>query len=190
MHIGVLVFSSLCYFGAYIAIGKDPSEGDQIAKIVLWYFPLIIEAVAHFIAAALPGRVRYPAEAIYARSSTVFIIILGGGLDKITNGFQYIVGNITMGFGIAGLILCGAVIFILQFTLYFGTSEGDRLGSRRALALFFFQFFYLSALIVTLQGMKELVTSDFSSISFLKFIKFYRDFSSPDFRGIYFFLHL
>ena len=152
VHIGVLVFSSLCYFSAYIAIGKNPSEGDQIAKIVLWYFPLIIEAIAHFVAAALPGRVRYPAEAIYARSSTVFIIILGGGLDKITNGFQYIVGNITMGFGIAGLILCAAIIFILQFTLYFGTSEGDKLGSRRALALFFFQFVYLSALIVTLQG--------------------------------------
>lgn len=155
VHIGVLVFSFLCYLGAYIAIGKNPSESDQIAKLVLWYFPLIVEAVTHFVAAALPGRVRYPAEAVYARSSTVFIIILGGGLDKITNGFQYIVGNVSLGIEITGLILCAAVIFILQFTLYFGTS--DRLGSRRALALFFFHYFYLSALIVTLQGKKHLI---------------------------------
>lgn len=166
MHIGVLVFSFLCYLSAYLAIGKEPSESDQIAKLILWYFPLIVEVVAHFVAAALPGRVRYPAEAIYARSSTVFIIILGGGLDKITNGFQYIVGNVSMGLEITALILCAAVIFILQFTLYFGTSEGDRLGSRRALALFFFHYFYLSALIVTLQGKRCLTSASKFHLTF------------------------
>ncbi|KAL5524151.1 hypothetical protein ACEPAG_8324 [Sanghuangporus baumii] len=157
IHIGTLVFSSLCYFIAYGVIGKSPSEDDQIAKLALWYFPLLVEVASHFVAATLPGRVRYPARKIYERSSTVFIIILGGGLDKITNGFQYIVGNVSLGLESLGLILCGVVIFALLFTLYFSSSEGDTLGSRRALALFFFQFFYLSALIVTLQGIAAML---------------------------------
>ncbi|KAL5506911.1 hypothetical protein ACEPAH_6367 [Sanghuangporus vaninii] len=152
VHIGTLLFSSLCYFIAYGVIGRSPGKDDQIAKLALWYFPLLVEVASHFVAATLPGRVRYPARKIYERSSTVFIIILGGGLDKITHGFQYIAGNVSLGLKSLGLILCGVVIFALLFTLYFSSSEGDTLGSRRALALFFFQFFYLSALIVTLQG--------------------------------------
>ncbi|KAL5484798.1 hypothetical protein ACEPAI_7440 [Sanghuangporus weigelae] len=157
VHIGALVFSSLCYFIAYGVIGRSPDEDDQIAKLALWYFPLLVEVASHFVAATLPGRVRYPARKIYERSSTVFIIILGGGLDKITNGFQYIAGNVSLGLESLGLILCGVVIFALLFTLYFSSSEGDTLGSRRALALFFFQFFYLSALIVTLQGIAAML---------------------------------
>ncbi|KAI5116748.1 hypothetical protein M0805_001606, partial [Coniferiporia weirii] len=158
VHIGSIAFSSVCYFVAYGVIGKDPSEADQIAKLFLWYCPLLIEVAAHFVAGMLPGRVRYPAEAIYERSSTVFIIILGGGLDKITNGFQFIVGNVSISFESMGLIICAAVIFILLFTLYFGTSEGDKLGSKRALFLFFFHFFYLSALIVTLRGIASMLS--------------------------------
>ncbi|KAI5116749.1 hypothetical protein M0805_001607 [Coniferiporia weirii] len=158
VHIGSIAFSSVCYFTAYGVIGKNPSEADQIAKLFLWYCPLLIEVAAHFVAGMLPGRVRYPAEAIYERSSTVFIIILGGGLDKITNGFQFIVGNVSISFESLGLIICAAVIFILLFTLYFGTSEGDKLGSKRALFLFFFHFFYLSALIVTLQGIAAMLS--------------------------------
>lgn len=154
----MLAFSSLCYFTAFAVIGKNPNETDQIAKLLLWYLPLLIEVASHFVAASIPGRVRYNAEAIYSRSSTVFTIILGGGLDKITNGFQYIVGNVSIGVESIGLILCAGVIFILQFTLYFGSSQGDKLGSRRALALFFFSFFYLSALIVTLQGIASMLT--------------------------------
>ncbi|KAI5116985.1 hypothetical protein M0805_001594 [Coniferiporia weirii] len=158
VHIGSIAFSSVCYFAAYGVIGKDPSEADQIAKLFLWYCPLLIEVIAHFVAGMLPGRVRYPAEAIYERSSTVFIIILGGGLDKITNGFQFIVGNVSISFESMGLIICAAVIFILLYTLYFGMSKDDKISSRRALFLFFFQFLYLSALIVTLQGIAAMLS--------------------------------
>ena len=157
VHIGTLAFSSLCYFIAYGIIGKSPDKDDQIIKLVLWYFPLLVEVVSHFVAATLPGRVRYPARKIYERSSTVFVIILGGGLDKITNGFQYIVGNVSLGFESLGLILCGVIIFTLLFTLYFSMGEGDELKSRRALATFFFSFFYLSAIIVTLQGIAAML---------------------------------
>ena len=168
IHVGTLTFSSLCYFIAYGVIGKNPSEGDQIAKLVLWYFPVLVEVISHFVAANVPGRVRYPAEAIYERSATAFVIILGGGLDKITNGFQYIVGNVALGLKSAAVIFSAAIIFILLFSLYFGTNAGNRLRSRRALALFFFNFFYLCALIVTLQGIAALlaigVCYPFSSI--------------------------
>ena len=167
MHIGTLALSSLCYFTAYWVIGKSPDKAEQIAKLFLWYMPLLVEVASHFVAASLPGRVRYPAKEIYTRSATVFIIILGGGLDKITNGFQYIVGNVSLGFESLGLILCGVLIVTLQFSLYFGSSEGDVLGSRRALAVFFFSFFYLSAVIVTLQGIAAMLEAGVSDINYL-----------------------
>ena len=157
VHIGSLIFSATCYFIAYFVIGNNPNRTDQIVKIILWYLPLLVEVAAHFVAASVPGRVRYPTEAMYERSYTVFIIILGGGLDKITNGFQYIVGNISLGLESLSIILCAAIIFILIFTLYFSTSEGDKAGNRRALASFFFQFFFLSSLIVTLQGIAQML---------------------------------
>ena len=169
MHIGSLLFSATCYFIAYLVIGKNPDETDQIVKIILWYLPLLVEVAAHFVAASVPGRVRYSPEAIYGRSSTVFIIILGGGLDKITNGFQYIVGNISLGPGTLALIFCAAIIFILIFTLYFGTSGGDKVGDRKVLASFFFQFFFLSSLIVTLQGIAQMLAVGVSQIYFSRF---------------------
>lgn len=132
---------------------------------MLWYLPVLIEVAAHFVAQFVPGRVRYNPEAIYECSSTVFIIILGAGLDKITDGFQFIIGNISIGLEGAGSILTAAIIFILLFTLYFGTSEGSRPGSRRALTYFCFQFFYLSALIVTLQGISAMLSVGVSTWS-------------------------
>ena len=158
----MLAVSSLCYFVAYGVIGKSPDKADQILKLFLWYLPLLAEITSHFIAATRPGRVRYPAETIHARSATVFIIILGGGLDKITDGFRYIVGNVSVEFKNLGLLLCGMVIVILLSSLYFSSSEGDQLGNRRVLARFFFQFFYLSAIIVTLQGIAAMLKAGVS----------------------------
>ena len=174
VHIGSLIFSTTCYFIAYFVIGNDPNRTDQIVKIILWYFPLLVEVAAHFVAASVPGRVRYSPKAIYERSYTVFIIILGSSLDKITNGFQYIVGNISLGLGSLALIPCAAIIFILIFTLYFSTSEGDKadnyfgtsggdkVDNRRLLVSFFFEFFFLSSLIVTLQGISQILATSVS----------------------------
>ena len=133
-----------------------------------------MEVTAHFVAASVPGRVRYPTEAMYERSYTVFIIILGGGLDKITNGFQYIVGNISLEPRSIALLFCAAIIFILIFTLYFSTSGGDRVDNRRILASFFFEFFFLSSLIVTLQGISQMLTVGVSQTYFSTlFLNFY-----------------
>lgn len=164
MHIGSLIFSVVCYFIAFGLVNVNPSQAEQITKIVLWYLPLFSEVAAHFIAQQVPGRARYKPEAIYQRSSTVFTIILGGGLDKITNGFQYVVGNVAIGFQSTFQIICTAIIFTLLFTLYFGSSKGDKIESKRALAFFFFQFFYLSALIVLLQGIAAMLSVGVSNV--------------------------
>lgn len=82
--------------------------------------------------------------------------MLVAGLDSITKGFQYIVGNVSLGNASASLFISAAVIFISLFALYFGMSENRKLKGNRALTWFFLHFFYLSALIVTLQGTFEL----------------------------------
>lgn len=153
-----LLISAACFFiTMFVGWNNNVDNAKEIMKISLWYIPLLIEIAMHFMAHQFKGHVRYDAEEIFERSSTVFIIILGGGLDRITNGFQYIVGNVSIGPSSAFQILCAAVIFILFFTLYFGSSDGNPEGSRRALAHFFFQFFYLSALIATLQGIASML---------------------------------
>ncbi|KAF5335607.1 hypothetical protein D9758_017258 [Tetrapyrgos nigripes] len=159
VHIGSLLFSSICFFISFGVIGSHPGKGDQIAKLVLWYFPILIEVAAHYLSIShfCRGCVQYNATAIIKRSATVFIIILGGGLDKITIGFKVVIGNVSFSWKGLGLIVCGVITFLLLFSLFFSTreleaSEPDRISSRRAISLFFFQFVYLAAIIVTLQG--------------------------------------
>lgn len=114
---------------------------------------MLVEIVSYFVAQGLPGCVIYPDTGVIARSGTVFTIILGGGLDSITNGFQFIVGNMGLGVNGIGIFLSAALIFISQFSLYFGSPGGSRkLVGQRALMWFFAHFFYLVALILTLQG--------------------------------------
>ena len=79
IHLGSLVVSCACYVGAFIVIGKDPNMFDNVLKLVLWFIPIVLEALAHFLANTLPGKVRYEPEAVYARAATAFVIILGGG---------------------------------------------------------------------------------------------------------------
>jgi hypothetical protein len=74
------------------------------------------------------------------------------GLDKISNGFQTIVGNSARGGSGAGVIFSAGVIFISEFTLYFGIRKNPKTRNGRVLAWFFSHFFYLSAVVVTLQG--------------------------------------
>lgn len=82
------------------------------------------------------------------------------GLDKITSGFQAIVGNTGLGKDGIPVFVAAAVIFIGYFSLYFGTPGSTReLSNRRAITWFFCQFFFLAALIVTLQGLWLLALS-------------------------------
>ena len=122
-----------------------------------------VEIGAHFLALSQNGHVRYPIEGIYERSSAAFIIILGGGLDNITEGFQLVVGNIDIGRSGAGLIFAGAIAFITQYSLYFEMTKGHTISMktfgycRRALAWFIAHFVYFSSLIIMLQAIAALL---------------------------------
>ncbi|THU93351.1 hypothetical protein K435DRAFT_799765 [Dendrothele bispora CBS 962.96] len=164
VHILSLLFSVICFFVASAIIGDNPDDSEdkaneQIAKLVLWYFPLFVEVAAHFVAISrrYKGWVSYNSELISKRSATVFVIILGGGLDNITNGFQRIVGNISFGWRSLGVIFCGVVILLLLFALHFNT-PGPELGKHmRFLSAFFFQFFCLSAVIISLEAISAML---------------------------------
>lgn len=158
VHMLPLAFSSLCFVVSFGILGTGTPDEPvpkpvQITKIILWYGPMLLEIVSYFFANELSGRVGYPSSGIVARSATVFIITLGGGLDKITTGFQFIIGNTGLSVGGIWLFISAAVIFIGQFSLYFGSFGGrKKLSGQRSIVWFFSHFFYLSALIMTLQG--------------------------------------
>ena len=155
-----LVFSSLCYFAAFVMQGSTdsrnfvPSHIVQIVKLVLWYFPILVEISSHIVALNLPGFVKYSTKSIYSRSSTVFLVILGSGLDKITSGFKTIVGNAGLASDGIPIFIATAVAFIGFFSLYFGTPGSTlELGNRRALVWLYSHFFFLAPLIVALEGL-------------------------------------
>jgi hypothetical protein len=80
VHIIPLLFSSLCYLVVFVILstGHDasgPSQAVEIAKLVLWFLPIIVEIISHFFALAMPGFVKYSTESVYARSGTVFLIM-------------------------------------------------------------------------------------------------------------------
>jgi len=127
-HIIPLFFSSLCFIVSFgiLGTGDEPvPKSIQIAKIILWYGSMFLEIVSYFLSNELPGRVGHPTDGVIARSGTLFTVILGGGLDKITKGLQYIVGDTGLGVDGIGLFVSAAVIFISQFSLYFGSSAGN-----------------------------------------------------------------
>lgn len=159
-------------------------KGAQVAKVILWYYPLLFEVAMHFLAMSQPGHVLYPVDRVFERSAVVFVIILGGGkfgaksncflcsiftkwrlgLDKITEGFQLIAGNVSLGKTGVWLILSAAIIFIGQFSLYFEMTKGNAITlskmkadpskryCRRVLSWILLQLVYHASLIIMLQG--------------------------------------
>jgi hypothetical protein len=160
--------------GANAGIDIAPSRAVEIVKLVLWYLPIAVEIISHFAALSVSGFVRYSREAMEERAASVFLIMcvyssrgwlrcwfpcsLGAGLDRITSGFQEIVGNAGMGANGFPCLISAAVIFIGFFALYSEESASEaaehdeKIGDRRLLVWSFSQFFVLAALIVALQG--------------------------------------
>jgi hypothetical protein len=166
-----LVFSFCCYLGAFFALGHGnvetlaASRSLAILKVVLWYLPIVVEVISHYAALHLSGFVRYTPKAIFDRAGTLFLIILGAGLDKITGGFKAIIGNGGLGWDGAPLFLAASVLFIGFFALYFATpGTTSAHGRKRHLTWFFAQFFFFSALIIALQGVYSCAFADLPNL--------------------------
>lgn len=160
-HIVSLLISAVCFFTAFTITEKSPNNTSQVGKLVaLWYTPLFFEILTHFYTHRLLNNIKpnYNAEDIAERCSTVFIIVLGVGLVKITNGLQYFVqGAAPIGSHNALQISCAAVIYILHFVSYFRPSRKKAYGCQMELGHFFFHFFFLSSLLITLQGIASML---------------------------------
>ena len=80
-HIISLAISSLFYLVAFIILVSPggPEKGTQIAKIILWFSPILLEIGAHYSALTQTGHVPYPARRFSERCAAAFVIILGGG---------------------------------------------------------------------------------------------------------------
>ena len=64
-------------------MGGNVTKGDRVAKVVLWYLPLLIEIAIHFYTLRLKGHTGYDQTRIFRRSAMTFTIILGGGTITI-----------------------------------------------------------------------------------------------------------
>ncbi|TCD69115.1 hypothetical protein EIP91_008757 [Steccherinum ochraceum] len=165
-----LMVSIGCYLASFFVIGSNPGITEQIAKLPLWFVPIVLEIISHFVVSFLAKAgnqmyVRYDAKMFNARAATVFIIILGGGLDNLTQGFHFMVGNLSFGVHRIGVIFCSCIVFILLFTLHFTVIPAKNRDDirdkntkrKRDLGLFFFEFFYLCAVVITLQGIAAML---------------------------------
>jgi len=132
-----LLFSALCYFVAFLIMGDQgsetgtdvtPSRAVEITKLVLWYLPIAVEIISHFVALSVSGFVQVFPRTIEERAGSVFLVMcvyfsllpailihhtysLGAGLDRITCRFQEIVGNAGMGRTGIPCFISAAVIF-------------------------------------------------------------------------------
>ncbi|TCD65037.1 hypothetical protein EIP91_003316 [Steccherinum ochraceum] len=164
-HCGSVLVSFWCYILAFILIGSEPSRADQVARVCLWYPPIILEILAHFAVATIVENKewQYDAAAVHARRSVIFTIILGAGLDNMTDNFHFMVGNVSFGTHRIFIIICAGLNIIFLFTLHYtnfktiSEKSNSKTKRRRVLASFVLNFFYLCALVVTLQGMSAII---------------------------------
>ncbi|KLO09453.1 hypothetical protein SCHPADRAFT_893096 [Schizopora paradoxa] len=165
VHIYTLMFSIVCYFVALGVVEKEnPSRADDIIKVVLWYLPVVVEIATHFILVLRKKFVEYPPDAVFMRGITLFTVVLGVGLDQVTQSFQFIVGNDSTKAAGVGLIISGAVIFLSQFALYFGMRKDETFNKgetgplcKTILPWFFSHYMLLSSLIVVMQATAQIM---------------------------------
>ncbi|TCD65036.1 hypothetical protein EIP91_003315 [Steccherinum ochraceum] len=182
VYCGALVVSITCYLLSFFLLGKHPSPKTEVARICLWYPPILLEILVQYIVTNLaahhsrefgdPNNThqandlqnnlwRYNATAVHLRRTVIFSVILGVGLDKLTNQFRFLIGNVAFGPHRFFTIFCAGLTIILLFTLHYTNlkiAEDIRREERatrrlRVLTSFLFNFFYLCALVVTIQGM-------------------------------------
>ncbi|KZP30495.1 hypothetical protein FIBSPDRAFT_1038164 [Athelia psychrophila] len=163
VHIGTLMFSSLCFFGAFFALGFNgqddfatPIPALEIAKLVLWFLPIVVEMLSYLVALRFPGFVRYSTESISTSNGTMFVVILGCGLDKMTSGFSDFVGNIGLKVNAIPMFLATATVFLCLFFLYFSIPGSKKtLSNRRAWVWLMSQGLFLGPMLITLQAIAQ-----------------------------------
>ncbi|KZT38583.1 hypothetical protein SISSUDRAFT_724900 [Sistotremastrum suecicum HHB10207 ss-3] len=154
-HLGALIFSAACYFVAFgVMMAVNPQTeniGANVARILLWYLPLLAEISVHYINSDFNEYTTYSSKIIYERASGFFTVILGTGLDKVTDGLQFLVGALDFGSYNVAWALCGAIVIVGEFSLYFeGNREGFHYNNKRLLTWFFLHCIFLICLMMTI----------------------------------------
>ena len=162
--------SASCYLSSLALSGDTVTQGKSIGRIVLWYFPIAIELLAHVRASSLLGEGVFDVDALFSRCAMLVTVVFGFGelfelaiyvyltrytsykaLQWIINGFGFAVNDFSLRSTVAGQILCGAIIFVSMFALYF-TSPKTTSGDKRSIVIVFSHLFYLASLVLTLKG--------------------------------------
>jgi len=81
----VLAFSAFSYFIAIAIIGHNPSKGRNIAKLVFWFLPMILEISSYFFLTRTLDHVECPIQVIRKRSAMLFIVIIGTGVSSMSS---------------------------------------------------------------------------------------------------------
>jgi low temperature requirement protein LtrA len=81
IHMCTLLLSFIAYLVTLGVIGYNPTRGENIGKIFLWFAPMVIEILSHFyIANRVEDHIPIESEAVHKRSATLFVVILGEGM--------------------------------------------------------------------------------------------------------------
>ncbi|KAF8882723.1 hypothetical protein BD779DRAFT_913589 [Infundibulicybe gibba] len=114
-HIISLLLSSVIYSGLALYIYYLGS-GITITFFLL-FIPVILEAIIHLAVVRIKGH-DYDSRSVARRSATLFIIVLGEGLNQITGTFKYVIGDVGVTSRGPLIMLCVGVIVIGELSLY------------------------------------------------------------------------
>jgi hypothetical protein len=165
IHMSTLLFSSVAYLIAFGVGGYHPTRGGDIGKIFLWFAPVIIEMGSYFYiirGCKLHDKpvkyVKIEPKNLHKRSATLFVVILGGGLNQITGSFKYIVGAV--GFTAKGgaIMFSAAIIVMAEAFLYSKNNWKTWSGQNRILLWFFSHYLLMGTLILALQCVRTLLS--------------------------------
>ena len=80
IHMGTLLLSFVAYLITLGVIGYNPTSGNDIGKIFLWFAPMVFEIGSYFyIVNRVNDHVKIKSESVHKRSTTLFVVILGEG---------------------------------------------------------------------------------------------------------------
>ncbi|KIM79007.1 hypothetical protein PILCRDRAFT_10666 [Piloderma croceum F 1598] len=155
IHMGTLLLSFVAYLITLGVIGYNPASSNDIGKIFLWFAPMVFEIGSYFyIINGVKDHVKIKSKSVHKRSATLFVVILGEGLNQITGSFKYVVGAVGFTAKGVGIMFGAAVIIMGELALYSQNNWKTWKGGNRVLLWFFSHYVLmvtLISLILTLQ---------------------------------------